>query len=150
MIGTTVHYFKGYLNPLSNYHFADMVIDGDKYSHVEQYYQTQKAFRAGQPDMAVKIKFTGDPRKCHTIGQGIVALWDESERDAVMLKGLRAKFTQNPHLKKALMDFPPEVCLAFDSYDLYWGTGVRDGHVWSGHNRLGVLLMLLKKELCEE
>jgi ribA/ribD-fused uncharacterized protein len=146
-----VHYFRGYLDPLSNFHFADMVIDGDTYAHVEQYYQSEKARRAGQPGMAVRIKFTGDPRKCRKMGEEIVTYWDRSEREAVMLKGLRAKFSQNPHLKKALMDLPRDVCLAFDnSCDSYWGTGLRDGDVWAGHNRLGVLLMRLKKELCEE
>ena len=145
-----VHYFRSYLDPLSNHHFANMVIDGDTYPHVEQYYQREKAFRAGQPDMAVKIKFTGDPRKCYRLGQEVVALWDSSEREEVMMKGLRAKFTQNKHLKKALMDIHRDVIIVFDNmYDEYWGTGLRDGDVWAGHNRLGVLLMRLRDELFE-
>jgi predicted NAD-dependent protein-ADP-ribosyltransferase YbiA (DUF1768 family) len=35
-------YFYGYRYPCSNFYFADMEIDGEKYPHVEQYYQSTK------------------------------------------------------------------------------------------------------------
>jgi predicted NAD-dependent protein-ADP-ribosyltransferase YbiA (DUF1768 family) len=40
-------YFYGYRCPCSNFYFADMEIDGEHYPHVEQYYQSQKAWHAG-------------------------------------------------------------------------------------------------------
>jgi hypothetical protein len=140
-------YFYGYMCRFSNFYFADMEVDGEKYPHMEQYYQSQKAWSAGDHEKAAKIKGTGDPRKCKSLGKNIKCDWD---KEAVMLKGLRAKFSQNPELKKALMDHAGYYIAEDSPYDTYWGTGPRKGHVWAGKNRLGMLLMQVRDELLME
>lgn len=146
--GMNTFYFYGYRCPMSNFHFADMVVNGEHYPHVEQYYQSQKAWHAGDHERAAKIKRTGDPRKCKRLGKNIKC-GDNWDKEAVMLKALRAKFTQNEDMKRALVDLAG-FCIAEDSpWDTYWGTGPRDGHNWTGSNRLGHLLMRVRDELLE-
>jgi len=82
--------------------------------------------------------------------------WKEIRED-VMLECLRAKFTQSPECRKALLDTGEAILHYFNSKDekekkekdvkdeegLYWGTGKE--HL--GGDRLGALLMIVREEL---
>lgn len=64
-------------------------------------------------------------------------------RDDVMRTGLKAKFTQNPELRKKLLSTGSARLIENSPRDSYWGIGA-DG---KGQNRLGCLLMELREEL---
>ena len=66
-----------------------------------------------------------------------------SVKDDIMLKALRAKFTQNDHLKDLLLGTKQRELVEHTSNDTYWG----DGGDGSGQNKLGKLLMQVRTEL---
>ena len=60
-----------------------------------------------------------------------------------MYKALLAKFTQHSYLRKLLLETKERDLIEHSLYDSYWG----DGGDGSGKNRLGELLMQLRREL---
>lgn len=58
-----------------------------------------------------------------------------------MLKGLRAKFTQNKQLHKKLLDTGNKILHEHTGRDKYWGDG---GKKKNGKDRLGFLLMKVR------
>ena len=79
-----------------------------------------------------------DPRYSHWIRSD----WVEVKED-VMLKALHAKFTQHIALKNILLGTGDRLLVQRSPDDRYWG----DGGDGSGKNRLGILLMRLRKLL---
>jgi len=67
----------------------------------------------------------------------------EGVKDGIMLDALRAKFDQHADLKRVLLETGDRTLVERTANDRYWG----DGGDGSGRNRLGELLMLLRKEL---
>lgn len=70
----------------------------------------------------------------------------EGVKEAVMLDILRAKYRDDEYMRRVLLntgDLPIRESAVWDSY---WGTG-RDG---KGKNRLGVLLMQVRRELLDQ
>ncbi|KAI6657308.1 Riboflavin biosynthesis protein PYRR, chloroplastic-like [Oopsacas minuta] len=65
-----------------------------------------------------------------------------SEKEIIMVRGLGAKFTQHPDLRKALINTGTRELLFIHPMDFIWGTGGS-----SGENKLGVLLMKLRSKL---
>ena len=66
-----------------------------------------------------------------------------SVKDQIMLKALRAKFTQDKHLRQLLLDTKDRKLVEHTTNDSYWG----DGGDGSGQNHLGKLLMQVRSEL---
>lgn len=63
-------------------------------------------------------------------------------KEIVMLTALRAKFTLNEHLKKKLIGTGTAELVEASPRDSYWGR-----YKGYGKNRLGILLMQVRKEL---
>ncbi len=59
---------------------------------------------------------------------------------------LKAKFTQHKELKKLLLDTEDKILVEHTENDNYWG----DGGDGKGKNKLGKLLMKIRRELSEE
>jgi ribA/ribD-fused uncharacterized protein len=57
-----------------------------------------------------------------------------------MRKGLRLKFSLNPHLLELLLSTENRVIVEHTVNDSYWG----DGGDGSGKNRLGIILMEIR------
>ena len=68
--------------------------------------------------------------------------WEEV-KDEVMLQALRMKFSQNPDIAKELMATGDAIIIEHTRNDAYWA----DGGDGSGKNKLGLLLMKVRKEL---
>ena len=64
-------------------------------------------------------------------------------REAVMLEGLRAKFSQHPDLADLLLSSGDRILVEHTQNDTYWG----DGGDGTGKNRLGHLLMQIRAEI---
>jgi GTP cyclohydrolase II len=129
---------------LSNFSRHAVFICARVWPTVEHYYQAQK--------------FVGTPheeaiRRCETptlAKARATVLASEHQRDdwptvkeAVMLEGLRAKFTQHPDLAARLLDSGARLLIEHTRNDAYWG----DGGDGTGRNRLGYLLMQVREEL---
>ena len=68
--------------------------------------------------------------------------WQDVKED-VMYKALQAKFSQHKELGQQLRETGERELIEHSPYDRYWG----DGGDGSGKNRLGKLLMNLRKEM---
>lgn len=68
--------------------------------------------------------------------------WEEIKIE-VMKRGLYAKFTQNPDLKKSLLGTGDREIIEDSPYDSFWGCGPKG----DGQNQLGKLLMRLRSHL---
>lgn len=131
-------YFYGKNSFLSNFYPAGFRIGGKRYATVEHYFQSQKTT---DPDWREKIRLARTPRAAKYLGRyaGLRKDW-EQVKEQVMYVALQAKFS-NPIMSVALLRTGQAKLVENSPYDFYWGE--RDG----GRNRLGILLMRLRKEL---
>ena len=67
----------------------------------------------------------------------------ESVKEDVMYKALQAKFSQHEKLRQLLLGTGERELIEHSPHDSYWG----DGGNGTGKNRLGVLLLKLRKEM---
>lgn len=74
-----------------------------------------------------------------------------------MEKGVRAKFTQHPELRKKLLETGDKIIGKADGRNTFWGIGssmVSDKSKvpskWRGQNKLGKILMELRDVLKDE
>jgi ribA/ribD-fused uncharacterized protein len=128
---------------LSNFAEYAIQLDGNRWPTSEHYFQAQKfaheeqreAIRkARTPMMAAKM---GRDRK-----RKLRADW-ESIKSSVMLKAVRAKFTQHEELRSLLLATGDAKLVEHTENDDYWG----DGGNGRGRNRLGQILMQVRAEL---
>lgn len=128
----------------SNFYRCDFYLDDKKWMTVEHYYQASKF--QGNSKYMEKIRLSNSPKIARQLGQSrgvdIVDGWDDI-KEQLMAKALRAKFSNNDKLKGLLLETEGKNLVEASPYDYYWGCG-GDG---SGSNRLGELLMDLRKEL---
>ena len=127
----------------SNFALYPIRLKGKVWATTEHYFQAQKF--AGLPHEN-KIRKAPSPMKAAQLGRTrkvrMNKNWD-SKRDNVMYDALKAKFTQHDDLKKLLLSTKDAYLVEHTENDAYWG----DGGDGSGKNRLGKLLMKLRKEL---
>lgn len=128
---------------LSNFYVAPFTLDGEEWTSVEHYFQTQKfpydaAYRSRirSASTAAYAKRLGSTRTVP-----IRADWDEVRVD-IMRRAISAKF-ENKDLQRALLDTGNSRLVENSNRDLFWGE--RQGR---GHNKLGELLMELRAKLC--
>ena len=133
---------------LSNFYPKGFKEDGVYWPTAEHYFQAMKFAgvegaaqrdRIRQAHSAKQAKAIGHSRK-HTLR----ADW-ESAKDGIMLHALRRKFA-DPELRAVLLGTGSRRIEENSLYDRYWGVG-RDGR---GKNRLGLLLMQIRKEFRDE
>jgi ribA/ribD-fused uncharacterized protein len=128
---------------LSNFWPAPITLDGRVWPTSEHYFQGKKF--AGTPDEEV-ICLTPSPMIAARMGRSrrrpLRPDW-EAVKERVMLEALRAKFTQHPDLRAALLATGAARLIERSRRDAYWGDG-GDGH---GRNRLGALLEQVRDEL---
>lgn len=128
---------------LSNYYPSIICLKDVVWKTVEHYYQAQKF--AGHPQEEL-IRLSDTPDDAKRMGNDtsypIRSDWEEAKVE-VMRTALKAKFTQNPHLKEKLLATKDAVLMENSQKDYFWGIG-KDG---SGKNMLGKLLMELRDKL---
>ncbi len=126
---------------LSNYYPARVRVEGLDYYNSEAAYQAAKC-----QDRADRLAFTSlmsnDAKK---LGRQVTVRPDwEQVKLAEMEKVVRAKFTQNPHLARYLLDTGDAALTEGNTWnDLFWGADLKTGR---GENNLGKLLMALREE----
>jgi ribA/ribD-fused uncharacterized protein len=141
----------------SNFYPASIIIDGVTYPTSEHYYQSEKFIRNPQTrQMIIDAKLPGEAFKLARIHQDeVIPEWHcllpkksqkgvmKHYKDKIMMKALKAKFTQHPDLRKILLKTGSRPLVEHTYRDNYWA----DGGDGSGNNVLGQLLMQLRDNL---
>ena len=127
----------------SNFALYPIKLKGKIWKTTEHYFQAQKfADKVYQE----KIRKALTPMKAAQLGRSrkirIVKNWDNI-KDNVMYDALKAKFTQHEELKELLLKTSDKILIEHTENDSYWG----DAGDGSGRNRLGKLLMRIRKTL---
>jgi ribA/ribD-fused uncharacterized protein len=139
----------------SNWYPCNFVIDGVVYTCTEQHMMHQKALLFNDVDIAEQVIATTNPRDQKSLGRKIKG-YDDAKWNAVrynvVKEGCRAKFEQNPRLKKQLLADKGKEFVEASPEDRIWGIGFDTEHAlenknnW-GQNLLGKLLTELSNEL---
>ena len=145
---------------LSNWYRRKFVIDDFEYLHVEQYMMAQKAKLFHDSARYTAILRATEPWECKALGKQAAPFdaetWDAVKYDIVKT-GNRAKFEQNPDLKKKLLDTGNAVLAEASPKDMIWGIGLdaaaaasSDMSEWPGQGLLGKALMELRAEFSDD
>lgn len=127
---------------MSNFARYPIQLGGLEWPTSEHYFQAQKF--AGRAEEE-QVRAARSAREAAHLGRTLPGLrgdWD-AVKDEVMLRALRAKFTQHPDLRAQLVRTGDSVIIEHTSNDAYWA----DGGDGSGRNRLGELLIQVRAEV---
>lgn len=144
---------------LSNWAKSWMVIDGVKYSCVEQWLMALKARSCGDEHVLGQIMKAVSPRKQKGLGRSldkkqVDKFWREQQKWAAQLRGVRAKFKQNEGLALKLLRTGQKHIAEASPSDVIFGIGLapsdplaQDPLNWKGKNILGKCLMQARDEI---
>ncbi|MBO5359703.1 MAG: DUF1768 domain-containing protein [Clostridia bacterium] len=140
-----VRCFRSKYSFLSNFYSATVFFDGVTYLNSESAYQAQKC--KNEEERLLFTKLSSDEAK--SLGKKVDCREDWDEVKLSLMKDIvYNKFTQNPHLAKALTDTGEIPLFEGNNWgDLYWGVDLKTG---VGENNLGKILMNLRKSFAEK
>ncbi len=97
------------------------------------------------------------PRDCHQIAKELNRIidlndWHKNHALKIMADGVKAKFDQNEHLNKLLLDTGDKRLVECNPYDSFWSCGlilkdnerILDTQNWPGDNKLGNILKYVR------
>ena len=130
--------FDGNYSFLSNFYEAPVVYKDLLYQNSEAAFQAQKCPGRAQEFCVLP------PGKAKRLGRKVELRIDwDLVKNAVMYDVVKAKFTQNPDLRKKLLDTGYEELVEGNYWnDKYWGVCNSEGL-----NMLGKILMVIREEL---
>jgi N-glycosidase YbiA len=130
----------------SNFAAYPIVLGGKTWPTSEHYFQAQK-FAGTEHEEAIRL--APSPMIAARMGRDrkrpLRPDW-EAAKDGIMHEAVRAKFTQHPDLRAALLATGDATIVERTERDRYWGDG-GDGR---GRNRLGQILMQVREELRDD
>ena len=142
--------------------FYDTVfkLDDVEYKSAEHAFQAIKSKTFGDDEHFAKILKAKSAQSAKSFGKKVEkfeeSVWNE-KKDEVMKSILRAKFSQNPEIRKKLLDTGDKLLAEANPRDTYWGIGTSSSTAiaknptkWKGQNKLGKMLMELRTELRAE
>ena len=123
----------------------------------EQGYMFEKCLYFGQLEMAQKCIETRNPKEVKNIGRSIpnfnAEIWNKVSFDK-MYNVLMSKYTSNQESKISLIKSGNKTLVEASPYDLVWGVGlskynddILQEEYWRGENRLGNVLMKVRKDI---
>lgn len=153
-------FFFGKDAPFSNFHPARFTVDGVIYTCSEQFMMHQKAVLFRDWFHAEEIMKAKVPLQMKKFGRKVQNfnpdIWG-ARSEKIMKRGLKAKFTENEHLKRELINTFPRILVEASPRDRLWGIGLgaknEKAHcrlTWRGKNKLGYLLTDIRNEIMEE
>ncbi|CAF0855622.1 unnamed protein product [Didymodactylos carnosus] len=156
----TYTYFWKTESPFSNFHPCTVSVDNLKFSCTEQYMMYNKAILFDDKIIAAEIINAHSPRAMKALGRKVSNfnpdIWLEN-RSKIVSNGNYLKFTQNEHLKKALLEQHGKILVEASPNDQIWGIGmdqsnprVANRSEWKGLNLLGFILTDICNKIYEE
>jgi hypothetical protein len=144
-------------SPFSQWYRCSFRVDDVTFNCAEQFMMHGKARLFDDVEVAAKILAADHPRDHKALGRKVKnfddAAWKRA-RETIVLNGNRAKFTQNPALRDALLATKGTLLVEASPYDRIWGIGLsatdpraRNPTLWKGQNLLGKILTALRDEL---
>lgn len=126
-------------------------INGITFENAEKWMMYNKALTFGDTEIASYILKLNDPQHIKALGRKVrnfdAKKWAEVAYD-IVLEGNIAKFSQNQHMLKELMETGDREIVEASPYDKIWGIGLGmqdprrfDHSQWEGTNLLGKVLM---------
>ncbi len=144
----------------SSFYDTTFKLDDVEYKSAEHAFQAIKAKTFGDDEHFAKILKAKSAQSAKSFGKKVEkfedSVWNEKKED-VMRNILRAKFSQNPDIRKKLLDTADKILAEANPRDTFWGIGTsastaiaKNPSKWKGQNKLGKLLMELREELKAE
>lgn len=156
-------FWQGIFSQWHNSVFSCQCIDGtmQTFCNAEQYMMYNKACAfPGNEKIAQRILSSADPAHIKNLGRQVQNFTEsgwKKKRMNVVVYGNYAKFTQNPDLKKALLNTGDNILAEASPYDGIWGIkmsasdpGAKDPSKWKGLNLLGHALMAVRDHIQNE
>jgi ribA/ribD-fused uncharacterized protein len=151
---------KGEYRNFSNMSGHRIDVDGSQFPTVEHYFQAMKAKEFKDDEVYEKIVNAKSAKAAKALGKKVKGfekeIWD-SKKDDIMRIGIRTKFIQHPELRKQLQETGERIIGEADARNTYWGIGTsqtseksKHPDKWRGQNKIGKLMMDLRKEFYEE
>lgn len=141
----------------SNWYLSDFIVNGIKFSSIEQYMMYMKAITFNDTESAGRILDTYDVETIKDLGRGVKDYKDlvwNGIRQVIVYKGLLEKFRQNDYLKGKLLETGDAILAECARSDKIWGIGLSmhdkdrfDMSKWTGKSLLGFALMMVRDEL---
>ncbi len=127
----------------SNYASFPVNLDGKTWPTAEHYVQARQFKDKNLEEEVVKYKSASIAvRICREKGTNPRKDWDKV-KDDVMYKAIKAKFSQHDALREKLLATGESPIVHYSPENDYWG----DGGDGSGKNKMGKILMKVRKEL---
>lgn len=153
-------FFYGKDEPFSQHYLSDFTVGGVKYCCAEQYMMHQKALLFDDAEIAERIMNAEYPREHKALGRKVRGFdeikWKE-RREHIVQEANKAKFTQNPELRDALIATKGTTLVEASPRDTIWGIGLsaknpkaQKRETWRGQNLLGQILTDLRDEIDNE
>lgn len=142
---------------LSNWYHSDFMVDGMKFSSMEQFMMYRKAVCFHDNLIAKQILETEDVAAIKALGREVSNYDDHvwnGVRQITVYEGLLAKFSQNDDLKKKLTSTGNAILAECAVRDRIWGIGLSmhdprrmNPKQWNGKNLLGYTLMMVRDKV---
>ena len=144
----------------SNWYPCKFTMDYVEFSSSEQAFMCEKALFFEDEEADAKILATNSPSEQKAIGRTIknfdAEKWSEVSK-SIMYEVCKAKFTQNPHLLKALLATEGKTLVEASPFDKIYGIGLDKNNplawekeTWEGENLLGYILTELRDNIIKE
>lgn len=152
-----VYTFFSKYSPLSNHHPSQFIIDDHTFHSVEQFLAYKRAVISDDNSIVQRALESTDPIEAkgilNSLKRNHIQEWEDN-RGKIAEEGLRAKFSQNEHLRDFLLSTGNRQ-LGEASHDKTWGVGmaldnkdVLDTSQWPDPgNLLGNILMKIRDDL---
>lgn len=138
-----INEFKGDYEFLSNFSDSAIIYNGYLYPTAEHAFQAAKTLNLKEQE---KVREAPTPSQAKRIGRKVQLRPDwEKIKEEIMYDIVRLKFVSNPELAKKLFETEDNILVEGNTWgDIYWG--MCNG---TGKNKLGRILMTVRKELFE-
>ncbi len=144
---------------LSQWWPAIFTIEGVSYPTAEHYMMAEKARLFGDIQTCQAILAASQPSVAKRLGREVrgfdEALWSQ-QRFEIVVRGNKAKFSQNETLKAFLLNTQARVLVEASPVDPVWGIGLAEASPeaadptrWRGLNLLGFALMKVRARLTD-
>lgn len=142
---------------LSQFYPVHFAIDNIIYKSAEQYYMAEKARFFNDQEILQQIMKSKSPLEAKKLGRKVKNFsekeWEKVRFD-VVVKGNRAKFSQNSKLYDYLKSTKGKILVEESPHDAIWGIGLAQDDSdalnpkkWPGENLLGFAIMKVRDEI---